>query len=50
MLDDMIADMISYKKRHPILTDIFLRDRKLNISLVLISQSRKLQKDDNKLS
>ena len=39
MLDDMIADMESIKKLSPIVTELFLRGRKLNISLVLISQS-----------
>ena len=31
----MIADMISFKKRNPIVTELFIRVRKLNISLVL---------------
>ena len=37
--DDMIADMISNKKLNSIVTELFIRCRKLNISLVFISQS-----------
>ena len=36
---DMIADMISNKKLNLILTDLFIRSKKLNISLVFITQS-----------
>ena len=32
----MIADILSNKKRNPIVTELFIRDRKLNISLVLL--------------
>ena len=39
VLDNMIADMQSNKKLIPIVTELFLRKRKLNISLVFISQS-----------
>ena len=39
VLDDMIADMISNKKLNSIVTDLFIRCRKLNISLVFIIQS-----------
>ena len=39
VLDDMIADMISGKKLNSIVTELFIRCRKLNISLVFISQS-----------
>ena len=39
MFDDMIADMKSNKKLSPTVTELFLRGRKLNISLVFISQS-----------
>ena len=35
----MIADMISNKKLNSIVTELFIRCRKLNISLVFISQS-----------
>ena len=37
--DDMIADMLINKKLNPILTELFIRGRKLNISLVFITQS-----------
>ena len=39
VLDDMIAYMFSNKKLNPILTELFIRGRKLNISLVSITQS-----------
>ena len=39
MFDDMIADILSNKKLHPIVTGVFTRHRKLNISLVFITQS-----------
>ena len=38
MLDDMVADMESNRKLSPVVTDLFLRGRKLNISLVFKSQ------------
>ena len=38
VFDDMIADMLSNKKLNPIVTELFIRGRKLNISLVFISQ------------
>ena len=37
--DDMIADMIYNKKLNSIVTKLFIRGRKLNISLVFITQS-----------
>ena len=36
---DMIADMISNKELNSIVTELFIRGRKLNISLVFITQS-----------
>ena len=39
VFDNMIADMESNKKLSPKVTELFLRGRKLNISLVFISQS-----------
>ena len=39
VFDDMIADMINNKKLNPIVTELFLRGRKLNISIVFITQS-----------
>ena len=38
-LDDMIADMINNKKLNLIVTELFIRGRKLNISIVFITQS-----------
>ena len=35
----MIAVMLSNKKLNPIVTELFIRERKLNISLVFITQS-----------
>ena len=35
----MIADMLSNKKLNPIVTELFIRGRKLNISLAFITQS-----------
>ena len=37
--DDMIADMIHNKKLGSIVTELFIRGRKLNISLGFITQS-----------
>ena len=39
VFDDMIADMINNKKLNPVVTELFIRDRKLNISIVFIMQS-----------
>ena len=39
VFDDMIADMINNKKLNSIVTELFIRGRKLNISLVFIIQS-----------
>ena len=39
VFDDMIADMIHNKKLDSIATELFIRGRKLNISLVFITQS-----------
>ena len=39
LFDDIIADTISNKKLNPIVTELFIRGRKLNISLVFIMQS-----------
>ena len=38
VFDDMIADMISNNKLNPIVTELFIRGRKLNISIVFIMQ------------
>ena len=39
VFDDMIADMIHNKKLNSIVTELFIRGRKLNIFLVFITQS-----------
>ena len=39
VFDDMIADMIHNKKLDSIVTELFIRGRKLNISLAFITQS-----------
>ena len=39
IIDDMIADMESNKKLSPIVTELFLRGRKFNISLAFMSLS-----------
>ena len=36
---DMIADMLSNKKLNPVVTELFIRDRKLKISVTFITQS-----------
>ena len=39
VFDDMIADMNNNKKLNPVVTELFIRGRKLNISIVFIMQS-----------
>ena len=39
VFDNMIADMFSSKKLNPIVTELFIRRGKLNISFVFIAQS-----------
>ena len=39
IFDDMIADMINNNKLNPVVTELFIRSRKLNISIVFITQS-----------
>ena len=36
VFDYMIADMLSNKKLNPIVTELFVRGRKLNISLAFV--------------
>ena len=46
VFDDMIAGMIHHKNLNAVVTELFIRDRKLNISVVFITQSYfKLGKD-----
>ena len=42
VFDDMIADMIHNKKLDSIITELFIRERKLNIFPVFITQSIRL--------
>ena len=39
VFDDVIADMINDNKLNPMVTELFIRARKLNISIVFIVQS-----------
>ena len=39
VFDDMIADLTHNKKLNSIVTELFIRGKKLNISLVFITQS-----------
>ena len=39
VFDDIIADMLNDKTFYPIVIDLFIRGRKLKISLVYITQS-----------
>ena len=39
VFDDMIADMINTKRLNPIVTELFIRGRRLGISIVFITQS-----------
>ena len=46
VFDDMIADMINSKELNPVITELFITGRKLNISVVFITQSYfKVSKD-----
>ena len=37
VFDDVIADMINNKRLNPIVTELFVRGRKLNISIAFIT-------------
>ena len=39
IFDDMIADMLNNNKLNPIVAELFIRCRKLNISIIFITQS-----------
>ena len=39
VFDDVIADMINNKKLNPVVTELFIRGKRLNISVVFITQS-----------
>ena len=38
VFDDMITDMINNKKLNPVVTELFIRGKKLNISIIFITQ------------
>ena len=40
---DMIADMINNKKLNPVVIELFIRCRRLNISIAFITQSKKVR-------
>ena len=39
VFDDMISDLINNKKLNSIVTELFIKGRKINISIVFITQS-----------
>ena len=39
VFDDMISDMINNKRLNPVVTELFIRGRNINISIVFITQS-----------
>ena len=39
VFDDMTVDMLSSEKLNPIVAELFIRGRKLNVSLIFIRQS-----------
>ena len=38
VFDDMIADILNNKKLNPVVTELFIRGRKLNISFIFVTQ------------
>ena len=50
VLDDIITDILSNKKHKPVVTELFIRRRKFNISLVFITQSLSLFQKNVKLN
>ena len=44
VFDDMISDMINNKRLNAVVTELFIRGRKLGISIVFITQSSQCQK------
>ena len=50
VFNDMIADIMSNKKFHVIIKELFIRCRKLNISLVFITQSYFSVPEDGRLN
>ena len=50
VFNDVISDMLSNKKLNPIVTELFIRERNLNISLNFITQSYFAISKDNILN
>ena len=50
VFDNMIADMITIKKLNPIVIELFIKGRKLNISLAFITQSYFVVEKDIRLN
>ena len=50
MFDYIIADMVSNKKLNPIVTELFVKEKKLNTSLVFITQSYFAVPKNNRLN
>ena len=50
VFDDMIADMINNRRLDSIVTELFIRGRKLIISLVFITQSHFIVPQDVRLN
>ena len=50
VFDDMTADMFNNKELNRIVTELFIRGRKLNISLVFITQSYFTVPKNNRLN
>ena len=50
VFDDMIANMMNNKKLNPVVTELFIRGRKLNISIVFITQSYFKVPEDDRLN
>ena len=38
IFDDMMSDILSNRKVNPIVTELFIRSRKLNISIVFVTE------------
>ena len=50
VFDDMIADMINNKKLNPVLTELFIRGRKLGVFIAFITQSYFIVSKDVRLN
>ena len=50
VFDDMIADMVNNRKLNPVVSELFIRPRKLNISIVFFTQSYFRVPNDVRLS